>query len=220
MGRSDPLTRRSLLAVAGVALLAGGCASTSPSVVDSEPTTDPSRTAVPRPSESMPPGPAREGTRAPSQVDRYRPVALVLPGKERADVVPVSTEDGELKVPSHVDHLGWWDGSAWLGDPFGATVIAGHVDSATEGLGFFARLLDITKGQRVVLVGSKGQRQTYQVTSVRTVAKNALADDGESLSQTGDHRLVLITCTGPYTPGRGYAQNLVVTARQVDAARK
>ena len=46
-----------------------------------------------------------------------------------------------------------------------------------------------------------GQRQTYRVTSVRTVAKNALATDSQALDQTGEHRLVLITCTGAYRPG-------------------
>ena len=71
---------------------------------------------------------------------RFVPVKLILPGREAAEIVPVSTVDGELQVPKHVDHLGWWDGSSWLNDPFGSTVIAGHVDSATEGLGFFAKL--------------------------------------------------------------------------------
>ena len=51
---------------------------------------------------------------------------------------------------------------------------------------------------------------------MRTVAQNALAGDSKALAQTGDHRLVLITCTGAYRPGRGYESNLVVTATLVD----
>jgi LPXTG-site transpeptidase (sortase) family protein len=94
-------------------------------------------------------------------------------------------------------------------------VIAGHVDSATEGLGFFAQLLEVRRADRVQVLGSSGQRQTFRVTSVRTVDRNALADDGKALAQTGDHRLVLITCTGAYRPGRGYGSNLVVTAERV-----
>ena len=81
----------------------------------------------------------------------------------------MSTVDGELQVPKHVDHLGWWDGSSWLDDPFGSTVIAGHVDSATEGLGFFAQLLEVRRDDRVQVLGASGQRQTFKVTSVRTV---------------------------------------------------
>ena len=48
-------------------------------------------------------------------------------------------------------HVGWWDGSASVGDPYGSTVIAGHVDSATGGLGYFSRLLSIKKGERVTV---------------------------------------------------------------------
>jgi len=60
-------------------------------------------------------------------------VVVHLPA--RAAVEPAITVDGELQVPTNVDHVGWWDGSAAAGDPFGSTVIAGHVDSATQGIG-------------------------------------------------------------------------------------
>lgn len=226
MGRPDPLTphplTRAAVSLAALGLVLAGCSATS---LAAAPDSAASGSTVPSPSatsvasaheqaERPTPGPARQGTRAPSQVDRFAPTALLLPGKERAEVVPIATVDGELPVPDHVDELGWWDGSAWLGDPFGATVIAGHVDSASEGIGFFAQLLGIEVGQRVTVLGATGQRQTYEVTSVRTVAQNALATDSQALDQNGDHRLVLITCTGAWTPGRGYASNLVVTARK------
>ncbi len=171
------------------------------------------------PTATTPPGAAGQGTEAPSQVKRFVPVELILPGREKAKVEPVSTVDGELQVPKDVEHLGWWDGSSWLNDPFGSTVIAGHVDSATEGLGFFAQLLRVEKGDRVQVRGAAGQRQTFTVTSVRTVKQNALADDSRALTQTGDHRLVLITCTGVYRQGRGYESNLVVTATRVSDSR-
>lgn len=239
MGRSDPLSWLPPLVVGGVlgAVVAGvllsptnsGDASAasvadpgaSPSSSVRQPSIAPSTASTPStlaPLTPTPPAPAQEGRRASSQVERFEPAALVLPNAERAEVVPVATVDGELQVPKHVDHLGWWDGSAWLGDPFGATVIAGHVDSATEGLGFFAQLLDIRAGQRITLLGERGQRQTYEVTSVRAIPQNALADS-RTLDQTGNHRVVLITCTGAYTPGKGYASNLVVTAKQLDAQK-
>ncbi|HEU4547634.1 MAG TPA: class F sortase [Microlunatus sp.] len=229
MGRPDALSRRApirpdpiryvlirLGLITAAASLVAGCTVAAEPVAGAgsapSPTVGSSGTPTGRPT----PGAAGEGTRAPSQVKRFVPVELILPGRERAKVVPVSTVDGELQVPRHVDHLGWWDGSSWLGDPFGATVIAGHVDSATEGLGFFAQLLEIRRDDRVQVLGSSGQRQTFEVTSVRTVAQNALAGDSKALSQTGDHRLVMITCTGAYRPGRGYESNLVVTAELVD----
>ena len=80
-----------------------------------------------------------------------------------------------------------------------ATVIAGHVDSATEGIGFFARLRSIKVGDMVTLrAGSHSLK--YRVTSVREVPRRALATDSQAFKQSGPHRLVLITCTGQLSP--------------------
>ena len=204
------------LITAMVGLLASCAVPAVPLPGSAPPSAGASSSATATPTAPTSPPAAGQGTLAPSQVARFVPVRLVLPGREAAKVEPVSTVDGELQVPKDVEHLGWWDGSSWLNDPFGSTVIAGHVDSATEGLGFFAQLLRVKKGQQVQVLGAKGQKQTFRVTSVRTVDQNALADDSRALAQTGDHRLVLITCTGAYLPGRGYESNLVVTARLVD----
>ena len=55
---------------------------------------------------------------------------------------------------------------------------------------------------------------------MRTVAKQALAIGQPAFDQTGDHRLVLITCTGNYHADRGgYDSNLVVIAEPVGLAR-
>ena len=98
-------------------------------------------------------------------------------------------------------------------------MIAGHVDSATEGVGFFARLLKIKIGD-VITVEGESHRLRYRVTSVQTVAKQALATDSQAFEQTGDHRLVLITCTGTFRRDRGgYSSNLVVIAKPLGLAR-
>jgi LPXTG-site transpeptidase (sortase) family protein len=161
---------------------------------------------------------AREGRPAKSTRVRFVPERLTLAGGA-ASVEPAQTVDGELQVPSNVDRVGWWDGSAYVGDPFGSTVIAGHVDSATEGIGFFAKLLGIRVGAKVTLQGN-GHRVSYRVVATQTVAKDALASDSQAFDQTGDHRLVLITCTGVYHPDQGgYDRNLVVIARPLGTAR-
>jgi LPXTG-site transpeptidase (sortase) family protein len=134
-------------------------------------------------------------------------------------VQPAETVDGLLKVPENVQHVGWWDGSAQAGEPFGATVIAGHVDSATEGIGFFARLRSIKVGEMVTLRGGSHSLK-YRVTSVRDVPRRALATDSQAFKQSGPHRLVLITCTGHYHRDRGgYDNNLVVIAKPRGMAR-
>jgi LPXTG-site transpeptidase (sortase) family protein len=163
--------------------------------------------------------PARQGTPAASQRVMFIPERLTLPGHANAAVQPAATVDGLLKVPENVQHVGWWDGSAQVGEPFGSTVIAGHVDSATEGIGFFARLLRIKAGETVTLRAGPHQLK-YRVVSVRQVAKKALATDSQAFKQVGPHRLVLITCTGKYHRDRGgYDSNLVVVAKPRGLAR-
>ena len=163
--------------------------------------------------------PARQGRPAASQRIEFIPERLTLPGHATAGVLPAVTVDGVLRVPEDVEHVGWWDGSARVGEPFGSTVIAGHVDSATEGIGFFARLLKIKAGDTITLRADSHQLK-YRVTSVRTVAKKALATDSQAFRQTGPHRLVLITCTGNFHRDRGgYDSNLVVVGKPVGVAR-
>ncbi|WP_375426603.1 class F sortase [uncultured Friedmanniella sp.] len=215
--------RRGRLAGAAVVLAFGlaGCGSPVtpgsaglPEPAASTPSSVPSSTAPPEPVPS-----ARVGAAAPSTRVRFVPTSVVLSGGATAVVEPAATVGGELKVPENVQHVGWWDGSAEAGDPFGTTVIAGHVDSATEGLGFFSRLLAVKKGQ-VVTVTHGHHRARYRVTSVKTVKKQALATSSSAFDQLGDHRLVLITCGGAYRADRGgYDSNVVVTAAPLGPAR-
>jgi len=166
---------------------------------------------------SAPPG--RIGTPAPSQRVRFVPRQVVLPGGAKTSVLPATTLDGQLQVPAMAKRVGWWDGGAEAGDPFGSVVLAGHVDTRTEGLGFFARLLRVKPGEVVVLRGS-GHTASYRVTSVESVPKDALATRSDAFVQTGGHRLVLITCTGAYDASRGgYEDNLVVTAAPLGPAK-
>jgi LPXTG-site transpeptidase (sortase) family protein len=157
--------------------------------------------------------PADEGKPATTQRPVFIPRQLTLPGHASAAVLPAATVDGVLKVPENPQEVGWWDGSARAGEPFGSTVIAGHVDSNTQGIGFFARLFRISVGETITLQADS-HRLKYRVTSVRKVAKDALATDRQALNQTGPHRLVLITCTGNFHRDRGgYDSNLVVVAK-------
>jgi LPXTG-site transpeptidase (sortase) family protein len=163
--------------------------------------------------------PARQSRPAASQRIQFTPEHLTLPGKATAAVHPAATVDGLLRVPENVQHVGWWDGSAWAGEVFGSTVIAGHVDSDTDGIGFFARLRRVKVGDTVTLRGDS-HRLKYRVTSVKKVARKALATQSQAFDQTGPHRLVLITCTGNFHRDRGgYDSNLVVVAKPLGLAR-
>jgi LPXTG-site transpeptidase (sortase) family protein len=203
--RLTPLVAALLAAGLGVAGL--GVAGCGPAAA---PTRPPAEATAPAP------GPARQGREAPGARVAFAPARLLLPDGTRAPVDVVATRDGVLDVPRSVDRVGWWDGSAQVGDPFGATVLAGHVDSREQGLGVLARLLDAVVGDVVVVEGAAGAA-SYRVVSVEEVPKAALSTTSTALDQTGAHRLVLITCTGRFDPvRRSYDDNLVVTAVPVD----
>ena len=157
----------------------------------------------------------RQGTTAPSARVRFLPTSIELPSGDSAVIEPAHTVNGVLEVPTDVQHVGWWDGSSYAGDPFGSTVLAGHIDSRQQGLGFFAQLLMVQVGD-LIMLRSDGNTLTYQVVSTSLVQKEALASDSDALDQRGPHRLVMITCSGQWHPElRSYDSNLVLVADPV-----
>ncbi|GAA4729242.1 hypothetical protein GCM10023350_10660 [Nocardioides endophyticus] len=142
-----------------------------------------------------------------------RPVSVRLPS---GTVVPVRAAGtrgrGLLDVPDDVTEAGWWRTGARLGDPFGSTLIAGHVDAVDQGLGSFAELLAVREGQRL-RVRSRGLEQTFAIRSRELVLRSRLRDATRIYSVRGPRRLTLVTCAPPYLADRGGYQNLaVVTA--------
>jgi hypothetical protein len=227
LSRAD-LGRRCLLpaALAALMILTAGCGQVSEEVSGPEGSTDsPDRPAVEMDETSTAdttdaePGPARQGSVAASQRRRFQPTQLSLPGGEAAPVTPATTVDGELVVPEDVQRLGWWDGGAYAGDPFGSTVVAGHIDSAEQGVGYFGQLLDLEPGQ-TVRVGGDGASLDYRVRETALIDKDALVTDSTAFDQTGEHRLVLITCWGRWRPEvSSYESNYVVVADPVGVPR-
>lgn len=211
--------RRSIPALA-VLILVSACAGPAPRGDDSDSVgavaahTPPASAAV---SASAPPAPlARAGRSGPTQQERYIPARIILPGGASAPVEPASTVDGQLEVPEQVTNVGWWDGGAQIGDPFGSVVIAGHIDSMNQGLGFFARMPSLKVGETVSTRGPDGQKASFRIYRIEVVLKAALATTSAAFDQLGDARLVLITCAGHFDRAHGgYDSNLVVLAKPV-----
>jgi hypothetical protein len=149
-----------------------------------------------------------------------RPESVRLPSGTRVRVRPAGTTGhGVLDVPDDITEAGWWRNGARLGDPFGSTLIAGHVDAADQGLGAFAELLSVREGQRV-RVRSRGLEQSFTIRSRRLVARGGLRAATDVYSARGPRRLTLVTCAPPYLRDRGGYQNLaVVTAVPTDDVR-
>jgi hypothetical protein len=163
--------------------------------------------------------PANVAGPAASQVVSERPRTIRLPSGTTMAVHRATTgRDGELMLPTNVNRAGWWDGASRLGDPYGAIVIAAHVDSFTQGLGRFAELLSMHPGDRVK-VRSVNLRETFRVTSAKLVPKPLLTPRSYAYSGHGPSRLVLITCGGPFDAVNGYHDNMVVSATPVFGPR-
>lgn len=154
---------------------------------------------------------AQTGRAAPSQVDAQRPVSLTLPdGSVMRVRASATTSTGELQIPPDINQAGWWDGGSRLGDPFGAIVVAAHVDSFSQGVGRFAELAGMRPGDAVHLDSAK-LSQGFKVVSSTFVPKESLSSAVDLFSADGSPRLVLITCGGAYDPSAGgYQSNVVV----------
>ena len=137
-------------------------------------------------------------------------MAITLPDGSTMPVrVASTTANGVLDVPADIREAGWWNGGSRLGDPFGSTLIAAHVDSATQGLGPFVSLLRARPGDRVRL-HSHHLQQVFVITSLRLLPRPSFERRPELRSPRGPRRLTLLTCAPPYDASRGGYQNLAV----------
>lgn len=146
----------------------------------------------------------------------FRPTSIRLPSGRLAAVQKAGVHaDGALDVPGNPDRVGWWTGGAQAGEPYGSMVLAGHVDSATFGLGVLAEMLDMRVGQKLKVSNGK-HAQGYRVQSIRKLPKAKLAAGTDLFDQDVKHRLVMITCGGPFDPAtHRYRDNVVIVAQPV-----
>ncbi|BBG00010.1 MULTISPECIES: class F sortase [Pseudonocardia] len=157
---------------------------------------------------------SRPASPAPAVAPRpVSPATLELPGRGiSAPVEPVGTgRDGGMVVPEQVRHVGWWAPGVLPGGAAGSAVLAGHVDSRTQGVGVLAVLPQLTDGEPVVVRGTDGRAATFRVAARREYGKYDLPR--EVFRRDGPPQLVLITCGGAFDPAAGsYESNIVVYA--------
>jgi hypothetical protein len=130
-----------------------------------------------------------------------------------APVVPTSVDGrGALGIPEDPREVGWWSGGAAPGSPYGTTLLAGHVDSASRGLGSLVDLSRAPIGARVTVTGADGSSQSYRVVARRSYPKATLPTR-ELFRQDVPARLLLVTCGGQFDRSTGhYERNVVVVA--------
>lgn len=129
-----------------------------------------------------------------------------------APVGPVGVEpDGQMTVPTDVAEIGWYRHGPVPGAT-GSAVLAGHVDSRTQGRGAFFSLDRLAPGDEVEVTDAAGDTTTWVVTGRQTIDKDVLPLE-EVFRRDGPARLVLVTCGGDFDgSARSYRSNVVVTA--------
>jgi Sortase domain len=146
----------------------------------------------------------------------FIPTSMRLPSGRLAPIQPASVHaDGSLEIPADPDRVGWWTGGAQAGEPYGSIVLAGHVDSAQFGIGVLAEMLTMRPGQELKLADGR-HGQTYRIETVQKLPKAELAAGTDLFAQNVKHRLVMITCGGPFDrKTHRYRDNVVLVATPV-----
>ncbi|MGD0066558.1 MAG: class F sortase [Streptosporangiaceae bacterium] len=123
--------------------------------------------------------------------------------------------DGTVQVPPLAAHnlTGWYEYGPTPGQS-GASVILGHVDSATA-VSVFYYLKDLRAGDKVYVTLADSKVATFAVDGVQKVAKDAFPT-ASVYGRAGYPSLRLITCGGPFDPATGhYLDNIIVYAHLV-----
>jgi sortase family protein len=130
-----------------------------------------------------------------------------------ATVIPTGVDaTGDFAVPPSVDEVGWYRYGPGLEATAGSVMIAGHVDSATQGRGAFFRLRELSIRDRLTVTGADGVARPYRVVAREEYRKKVIPLE-RYFARDGALRLTLITCGGPFDRrNRHYRDNVVVTA--------
>lgn len=133
-----------------------------------------------------------------------------------APVVTVGLEpDDSMEIPADVRTVGWYEpieGWGVVPGESGTAVIAGHVDSRTQGRGAFWSLRELVPGDVIDVEHADGTVSRWRVESVVRHPKTDLPIR-DIFTFEGDERLALITCGGEFDRSAGsYLDNYVVTA--------
>jgi sortase (surface protein transpeptidase) len=108
-------------------------------------------------------------------------------------------------MPADPKTVGWWGSK--VGARKGVTLLVGY--TVHDGGGALDNLEDVPLGSTLRVAGER-----YTVSSNRVISKAQLAKAAPTLfSQTGRHRLVVVTCED-YVPATGhYLSNVVLIAK-------
>jgi hypothetical protein len=140
------------------------------------------------------------------------PAWLSIPAASiEAPIDPVHGTATGIEVPA-VGRAGWYAAGPRPGEP-GRAVIIGHFD-ASNGPGLFALLPAVANGTEITIRDAAGGEHRFEIVGKAEMEKSNFPT-GAVYGSADRPVLVLVTCGGPYTPGVGYRDNVLVYARAV-----
>ncbi|MFF0029770.1 class F sortase [Streptomyces avermitilis] len=180
-------------------------------------------TATPAPlgPQALAPSALRSGAgKSKAALPRSTPTRLLIPeiGVDAPFTDLAIGSSGRLKAPpaDDVNLVGWFAAGVSPGER-GASIIAGHVDTATSPA-VFARLDALEEGDTFDVRRSDGITATFRVDDVENFSKDDFPDE-RVYADTADAQVRLITCGGDYDrSAKDYTENVVVFAHLDSAA--
>jgi hypothetical protein len=141
-----------------------------------------------------------------------RPLGISIPAAGvQGPVDPIRAVAGELEIPPP-GRAGWFSGGPRPGEP-GRAVIVSHVDSQA-GPALFASLRTLRRRTRILVEDRRGGIHRFRLVRRRQVEKSRFRRN-LVYAPSAHPTLVLVTCGGPFTPGEGYRDNVILYARAV-----
>jgi hypothetical protein len=182
---------------------------------------EPAPVAAPAPVE-QPVAPVEPAPQVEEVAARSEPVAVrIVSISVDAPIVAVGLEDdGAMEIPERVAEIGWYDpdGLGVVPGAVGTAVLAGHVDSRSQGRGALYDLRDLRVDEIIEIDLADGKTQRWLITDVIQYPKDVLPLT-EIFTWAGPTRLAVITCGGVFDrTARSYTDNLVVYAELLEAS--
>ncbi len=171
--------------------------------------------AAPVPTHPYALGPSINERKVSSTIPVVRPNELSISSiGVAANVEPADVVNGRLLVTNDAAHVSQWRGGSTVTSLVGTILLAGHVNFARQGPGAMARLAFVHRDARIELSDRRGHVSLWRAAALGTYAKSDLPRS--LFSTTGQHRLVLVTCGGPYDRAtHHYLFNVVLVALPV-----
>jgi hypothetical protein len=165
----------------------------------------------PAPLARAPAGQAGVDTAPPEPAERPAlPLGIAIPAARiQGPVDPIGVSGGQLEIPP-AGRAGWFRGGPRPGEP-GRAVIVSHVDSQA-GPALFFSLRTLRRGTRILVADRRGGIHRFRLVRRLQVEKSHFRRSLVAGPSTHS-ALVLVTCGGPFTPGEGYRDNVILYAR-------